>query len=299
MFCCDDLHPDLLVQHHIDAHIRRALALGVNRFDALACATVNPVQHYGLAVGLLREGDPADFIVVDGWKNFRVQRTYLAGQLVAANGRSRLPRQRSRVVNKFRAKPRTAADFAVRWSDLTPSRSRRVGVNARHPQINVIAALNGQLITRRLRLRAKWVAGRAVADPARDILKIAVVNRYTPSAPVAVGFIRGFGLQAGALASSVAHDSHNIVAVGADDAALAAAVNLVIRHRGGISAVGRGRRAVLPLPIAGLMSGRRRPRGRAPLHAVGRVREKTRLEARCPVHDPRVHGAIGHPRSQA
>lgn len=265
MFCCDDLHPDLLVRGHIDAHVRRALALGVDRFDALACASVNAVRHYGLPVGLLREGDPADLIVVDGWSNFRVRRTYLAGRLVAANGRSRLSRRRARIVNQFRARPRIAADFGVRWSDsIPPSRSQRVGVGSppslRRPsnalllRINVIEALNGQLVTRRRRLRAKIVAGEIVADPARDILKIAVVNRYRVAAPVAVGFIRGFGLRTGALASSVAHDSHNIVAVGVDDASLAAAVNLVIKHRGGIGAVGRGTRAVLPLSIAGLMS---------------------------------------------
>jgi adenine deaminase len=239
MFCCDDLHPDLLVRHHIDAHVRRALALGVDRFDALACASVNPVRHYRLPVGLLREGDPADFIVVDGWGNFRVRRTYLDGWLVAAGGRSLLPRRRARVVNAFRARPRTADDFAV---------------PAGRGRMNVIEAVNGQLITRRRRLRARIAGGRAVADPARDLLKIAVVNRYAPHAPAAVGFVRGFGLRSGALASSIAHDSHNIVAVGADDGALAAAVNLVIRHRGGIAAVGRGRQRVLALPIAGLMA---------------------------------------------
>ncbi len=120
----------------------------------------------------------------------------------------------------------------------------------------MIEACNGQLITRHRRLRAQVRAGQAVADPARDLLKIAVVNRYAPQAPVALGFVRGFGLRAGALASSVAHDSHNIVAVGVDDASLAAAVNLVIAQRGGLSVVGEGRRAVLPLPIAGLMSDR-------------------------------------------
>lgn len=239
MFCCDDLHPDLLMVRHLDEHVRRALALGADRFDVLACASVNPVRHYGLAVGLLRAGDPADFIEVESWKNFRVRRTWLAGRLVAAGGRSRLPRQPARVVNKFRARPRRAADFAV------PAELGR---------LKVIQAFNGQLITRQLRLRAKVVAGQAVADPSRDVLKLAVVNRYVRSAPVAVGFVRGFGLKTGALASSVAHDSHNIVAVGVDDAALAAAVNLVIAHRGGISVVGGGRRAVLPLPIAGLMS---------------------------------------------
>ena len=239
MFCCDDLHPDLLMVRHLDEHVRRALALGVDRFDVLACASVNPVRHYGLAVGLLQPGDPADFIEVDSWRNFRVRRTWLGGRLVAARGRSLLPRQPSRVVNRFRARPRTAADFAV---------------PAGRGKLNVIAALNGQLITRHVRLPARVVAGVAMADPGRDLLKLAVVNRYAPGAPVAVGFVRGFGLKAGALASSVAHDSHNIVAVGADDASLAAAVNLVIAHRGGLSAVGPGRRAVLPLPIAGLMS---------------------------------------------
>ncbi len=239
MFCCDDLHPDLLMVRHLDEHVRRALALGADRFDVIACATVNPVRHYGLAVGLLRAGDPADFIEVESWRNFRVRRTWLDGRLVAAGGRSRLPRQSARIVNQFRAWPRRAADFAV---------------PAGKGKINVIQALNGQLITRRLRLPARVEAGQVVADPARDLLKIAVINRYARSAPVAVGFIRGFGLRTGALASSVAHDSHNIVAVGADDASLAAAVNLVIAHRGGISVVDGGRKAVLPLPIAGLMS---------------------------------------------
>ncbi|MBI2513997.1 MAG: adenine deaminase [Opitutae bacterium] len=253
MLCCDDLHPDLLVQHHLDAHVRRALASGADRFDVLRAASVNPVEHYKMNVGLLRAGDPADFIVVDGWKNFRVQRTYIDGTLVAANGRSRLKRLRTKTPNQFRARPRVAADFAVR-----PTGGAK---------LNVIEALNGQLITRHLR-EVPTVRERAfVSDPKRDLLKIAVVNRYANppklrntefgGVRVAVGFIRGFGLKAGALASSVAHDSHNIVAVGADDEALARAVNLVIKNRGGLSVVDRaGRGRVLPLPIAGLMSNR-------------------------------------------
>jgi adenine deaminase len=243
MLCCDDLHPDLLVQHHLDAHVRRALASGADRFDVLRAACVNPVEHYKMNVGLLRAGDPADFIVVDGWKSFRVQRTYIDGELVAANGRSRLKRLRTKTPNQFRARQRVAADFAVR-----PTGGAK---------LNVIEALNGQLITRHLREQPTVRERVFVSDPKRDLLKIAVVNRYAPRAPVAVGFIRGFGLKAGALASSVAHDSHNIVAVGADDEALARAVNLVIKNRGGLSVVDRaGRGRVLPLPIAGLMSNR-------------------------------------------
>jgi adenine deaminase len=240
MFCCDDLHPDLLVDGHLDRHVRRALATGADRFAVLRCASVNPVEHYGLEVGLLRPGDPADFIVVSDWRKFRVERTYLRGELVAANGRSLLPRRPARTPNQFRAQPREAAEFRV----------RPTGGAA----LNVIEALNGQLITRHGRAQPAVRGGEFVADPKRDLLKIAVVNRYVPRAPIAVGFIQGIGLKTGAIASSVAHDSHNIVAIGADDASLAAAVNLVIKHRGGLAAVGRGQRAVLPLPIAGLMS---------------------------------------------
>ncbi|HLP03216.1 MAG TPA: adenine deaminase [Opitutaceae bacterium] len=239
MFCCDDLHPDLLLKRHLDEHVRRALANGADRLDVLACASLNPIRHYGLDVGLLQPGDSADFIVFDGWENLRVRRTYLDGTLVARDGRSLLPRQASRIANAFRAKPRMPTEFRV---------------PARDGKVNVIEALDGQLITRWKQLRPACASGAAVADPKRDVLKIAVVNRYAAHAPVAVGFIRGFGLREGALASSVAHDSHNVVAVGADDESLAAAVNLVIAHKGGLAAVGRGEARVLPLPIAGLMA---------------------------------------------
>ncbi len=239
MFCCDDLHPDLLLRRHLDEHVRRALVAGCDRLEALACASLNPIRHYGLDVGLLQAGDPADFIVFEGWKTLRVRRTYLCGELVARDGRSLLPRQQPKVANVFRAKPRRPADLRVA---------------AQSGRLNVIRALDGQLITRWEKLKPTVVAGAAVADPARDLLKIAVVNRYEPRAAVAVGFIRGFGLREGALASSVAHDSHNIVAVGADDESLAAAVNLVIAHKGGLAAVGGGEARVLPLPIAGLMA---------------------------------------------
>ena len=239
MFCCDDLHPDLLLRRHLDAHVRRALAAGADRLDALACASLNPVRHYGLDVGLLQPGDPADFIVFEGWRRLQVRRTYLDGELVARDGRSLLPRRASKTVNAFRARPRRPVDFRVA---------------AQAGALNVIEALDGQLITRRLEMAPLVADGAAVADPSRDLLKIVVVNRYVARAAAAVGFIRGFGLREGALASSVAHDSHNIVAVGADDEALAAAVNLVIAHKGGLAAVGGGAARVLPLPIAGLMA---------------------------------------------
>ncbi len=283
MFCCDDLHPDLLMVRHLDEHVRRALAAGVDKFDVLRCASVNPVEHYGLDVGLLREGDPADFIVFADWKKLKVRRTYLRGELVAREGKSLLPRQLAKTPNKFRAQARNVAEFVVKVGRGVPAEpkvhdrvaaleasgrqrgasmttlslrsQKRLGGKPLHPpELNVIQALNGQLITRHRRMKARVSDGLIVTDPQRDILKIAVVNRYVPQAPVAVAFVNGFGLKAGAIASSVAHDSHNIVAVGVDDVSLCAAINLVIKSRGGISVVGRGRGVVLPLPIAGLMS---------------------------------------------
>ena len=261
LFCCDDLHPDLLMLRHLDEHVRRALKSGADRFDVLRCASVNPVEHYKLNVGLLRAGDPADFIVFDSWKNFRVRRTYIDGKLVARDGRGLLARQPSKTPNKFRAQPRRVADFAVKVGRVIPNapglkfaRSGALGIT--RPTLNVIDAINGQLVTRHSREIPRIVNDEIVADPKRDVLKIVVVNRYAAHAPVAFGFIRGFGLKFGALASSVAHDSHNVVAVGVDDESLCAAVNLVIKNRGGLSFVGRKKRAVLPLPIAGLMSDR-------------------------------------------
>ncbi len=253
MFCCDDLHPDLLMLRHLDEHVRRALKGGADKFDVLRCASVNPVEHYKLDVGLLRAGDPADFIVFEGWQDLKVRRTYLRGELVARDGRSLLPRQPSKTPNAFRARARRVDDFICRAGSPNPAKGKAAFGNAAL-QLNLIEAINGQLITRHLRERPRIVRGAVEADVPRDILKIAVINRYAPRAPVAVGFIRGFGLKAGAIASSVAHDSHNVVAVGVDDVSLCAAVNLVIKARGGISVVGRGKRAVLPLPIAGLMS---------------------------------------------
>ena len=240
MFCSDDKHPDALVESHIDALVRRAVGAGYDMFDVLRAACVHPVEHYGLNVGLLREGDPADFIVVGNLENFEVQETYVRGGKVAQSGETRISRRESPVVNRFDA------------SLVDPEAFR---VKARGERIRGIEAVDNQLVTSEVVVPASIEDGTAVADPARDVLKIAVVNRYA-DAPPSVAFVRGFGLREGALASSVAHDSHNVVAVGASDADLARAVNAVIEARGGISAVGRGTTRLLELPIAGLMSDR-------------------------------------------
>ncbi len=243
MFCSDDKHPDTLVLGHINQLVQRAVALGNDVFEVLHVACVNPVQHYRLPVGLLREGDPADFITVANLQDFEVLQTYLDGQLVAENGRSLLPTAPIAVVNNFHAQPVTAADFQV----PAPGSAR--------PTLRVIECFDGQLITARVDLPARIENRLVVPDVATDVLKLAVINRYQPHVAPALAFIRGFGLKHGALASSVGHDSHNITAVGCDDESLARAVNLVIAAKGGLAAVGSdGQEILLPLPVAGLMS---------------------------------------------
>jgi adenine deaminase len=238
MWCSDDKHPDELLQGHIDVLVRRAIAAGHDMFDVLRSASIIPVQHYGLNVGLLREGDPADFIEIDDLQNFRVLRTYIEGNLVAERGRACFAVTPSAPCNQFDRSPCEPAQFAV------PASSDRV---------RVIEVRDGELVTGSVEMLAQLADGLAHADPGRDLLKIAVVNRYADTAP-AVGFVTRMGLRDGAIASSVAHDSHNIVAVGTNDNDLCAAVNRVISMRGGLSAV-RGEEVLeLPLPVAGLMS---------------------------------------------
>ena len=242
MFCSDDKHPDTLVLGHINQLVQRAVALGNNVFDVLQVACVNPVVHYKLPVGLLRVGDPADFITVTDLRDFAVQQTYLNGQLVAERGQSLLPAAPISVVNNFHAQPVQAPDFEL----AAPSEK---------PTLRVIECFDGQLITARVDLPATVANGLVVPDIAADVLKLAVINRYQPHVAPALAFIRGFGLTHGALASSVGHDSHNITAVGCDDESLARAVNMVIEAKGGLAAVGaNGEEILLPLPVAGLMS---------------------------------------------
>jgi adenine deaminase len=238
MLCSDDKHPHDLLEGHIDQMVRRALARGVNLFDAWRAASVNPVAHYRLPVGLLRPGDPADFIEVDSLSHPRVLRTWIDGRLVAQHGRSLLPRHESGSVSRMAAGTKQPADFAL---PADGSRAR------------VIEAIDGQLVTGELVVGPKIVAGEVVPDADRDILKIALIDRYRDVPPV-VALIRNFGLRHGALAGSVSHDSHNVVAVGASDDALARAVNAVTRAQGGLAVVDSDSEATLPLAIAGLMS---------------------------------------------
>lgn len=238
MFCSDDKHPDSLVEGHIDALARRAVSLGVDPYKVVQVACHNPVAHYGLLLGQLKAGDRADFIVVNNLSEFKVEQTWLQGQLVAEGGKSLLPHCSSKIINKFTAAAIDAEMLALAATSNT---------------IRVIEALDGELITNELQLEARVENGLAIADPERDILKLVVMNRYRDAAP-AIAFIKGFGLKQGALASSVAHDSHNLIAVGTSDDLLAQALNLLIANKGGIAAINAHQQQVLPLPIAGLMS---------------------------------------------
>jgi len=241
MFCSDDKHPDSLLLGHINQLCARAVAKGIDVYKVLRAACVNPVLHYKLDVGLLNVGDCADFILVKDLKDFGVLSTYINGELVAENQKSKIKSTESGTVNNFSCSPKTKEVFKTEYTgDKT---------------IPVIEALDGQLITNRLDLSPKTADNQIVSDTENDVLKIVVVNRYQ-EAPVARAFIKGFGLKQGALASSVAHDSHNIVAVGVDDESLARAINLVIAEKGGLSAVSHFREMVLGLPVAGLMSNR-------------------------------------------
>lgn len=238
MFCSDDKHPDDLAKGHIDELVRRAVAWGYDPLEVLQIACVNPVLHYGLTVGLLRVGDRADFIVVNNLREFQVQQTYCHGILVAKEGKALLPSVPVKPINRFAAKEKQIEDFRLAATGAI---------------VRVIEAIDGELITRELHVNPTLENGQIVADVDRDLLKLTVINRYA-DVPPAIALIRNFGLQRGAIASSVAHDSHNIVAVGTTDAELCAAVNAVIGAKGGIVVVEGNSVEMLPLPVAGLMS---------------------------------------------
>ncbi len=240
MLCSDDKHPNDLVDGHIDTLVRRALAGGADLYDVWRAASLNAVEHYGLDVGLLRVGDPADFIELGAFNFPHVMRTWTNGRLVAELGESLVPHRRVPSINHFAVDLKRPEDFRIP-AEGTPAR--------------VIVALDGQLITQEKRLPVRIEGGNVIGDPASDVLKIAVVNRYS-NIPPAVALIQGFGLTSGAIASSVSHDSHNIVAVGVDDESLCRAVNAVIAASGGLSVITPQKEAVFPLPLAGLMSDR-------------------------------------------
>lgn len=238
MFCSDDKHPDELLEGHINLLVKKALKAGYPLMDVLRAATLHPVRHYGLENGLLQEGDNADFIVVEDLETFRVMQTWIKGEKVAENGQSLIPSVEEDKPNAFEARMPDPDDLKVPAQD---------------GKIRVINAIEGQLITEESLMEPRIVNGFVESDVERDILKVLVLNRYTPGKP-AIGFIRNIGLKRGAIASTVAHDSHNIICAGTNDKDMLQAVALLIRSKGGIVAVDGMEQAHLPLPVGGIMS---------------------------------------------
>jgi adenine deaminase len=240
LFCSDDLHPNDLLNHgHMDVLVRRAINAGYDPMAVIRACTLNPSKHYKLSVGFLQVGDAADFIAVENLQQFKVKRTWIDGVLVAENGQTLTPRSTSLPrINAFQAKPIMAQDLRVEPTGTL---------------MNVIVALNDQLYTPCEQVPPTIIDNNLVSNTDTDILKLVVYNRYQPSKP-AIGFIKNFGLRRGALVSTVAHDCHNIVAVGTSDEMLATAINRIIETKGGILAMDENESCLLPLPIAGILS---------------------------------------------
>ncbi|HSV88556.1 MAG TPA: adenine deaminase C-terminal domain-containing protein, partial [Bacteroidales bacterium] len=238
MFCSDDKHSDDLVIGHINLLVKKAIGLGYEIFDVLRSATLIPKIHYGLNNGLLQRGDPADIVVVDNLQDFNVRETYIDGVKVAVQGKTLLESVKDDAPNRFYCKP---------------VESSQLKVKAQEGKIRVIEVVEGQLFTKATVAAPTLENGMVMPDTARDILKLVALNRYGESKP-AVAFIKGFGLKDGALATTVAHDSHNILAVGTNDDDITTAINLLIENNGGIVTVNDHQQWLLPLPVAGIMT---------------------------------------------
>ena len=243
MLCSDDKHPDSLVLGHINQLCARAVAKGLNVFNVLKAACINPVVHYQLPTGMARVNDPANFIVIEDLTHFKVAQTYINGQLVAEKGQSLIQPIDEKIINQFNTTLIKVEDIQVDLG-VYPTKENKIAV---------IEAIDGQLITNYLWEDPTITDGKIISDTNKDILKIVVYNRYHPAAPK-MAFIRNFGFKHGAIASTVAHDSHNIIAVGVNDQEIVQAINAVILEKGGISCVKEQELKVLGLPVAGLMS---------------------------------------------
>ncbi|QFP42408.1 adenine deaminase (plasmid) [Borrelia miyamotoi] len=239
MFCSDDTHPDILLKGHINILVSRAIEYGHNFFDVLKIACINPVMHYKIPVGLLQIGDPADFIITKDLKTFKIEQTYINGKLVFSDGISYIPLLNENPINNFNCSRKSIIDFKF----YTKSQA-----------IPIINCINNQITTHKTIIDSNLLAPNFESNIDEDILKIAVINRYNNHNKVSIGFIKNFGLKNGAIGSTVAHDSHNIIVLGTNDEYLSKAANLIIDNKGGLCALNKRDILMLKLPIAGLMS---------------------------------------------
>ena len=243
MLCSDDKHPDSLLEGHINRLCARAVAKGLNIFNVLRAACINPVLHYQLPTGFARVNDPANFILVEDLQNFKVIETYIDGQLVAKEGQSLIEPIQATPINQFNAQPIVLQDLQLSAATY-PSKEGKVPV---------IQAIDGQLITNLVWVEPTIKDNVIITDTEKDVLKVVVYNRYHAAKPK-IGLIQSFGFKQGAIASTVAHDSHNIIAVGVDDESILKAINLVVHEKGGISCVHNDLSKIIGLEVAGLMS---------------------------------------------
>lgn len=247
MFCSDDKHPDELFHSHINQLVKEAVALGHCVFDVLQCACITPVKHYQLPLGTLLEGEVMNAVLVENLTDFNVKSTWLAGVKVAEFGVSLLASVSEQAINCFKAKPVTSELLEIR---------------AKTGKIRVIDVFEGKLFTREKIIETDLLKCRQVdsqqmllleANPKNNIAQLSVLNRYQDAKP-ANAFVTGSGIQSGAIASTVAHDSHNIIAIGCDSQSIQRAINTVIELKGGICVVSEEGVKSLSLPVAGLMS---------------------------------------------
>ncbi|MEZ5070034.1 MAG: adenine deaminase [Bacteroidales bacterium] len=239
MFCTDDAHPDDLLTGHINQLVRRAILKKYDLFKVLRAASLNVARHYGLDMGFLRPQDRADFIVVDSLEEFGIKTCFLDGEVVYSEKGDKVSFVKAECPNNFLQRDLPAGSLSV--------------VASEQP-VRIIQALDGKLYTKEDRTILPSIQGLMRTDPERDLLKIALVNRYDRSISPAIGFIRGFGLKRGAIASSIAHDAHNLISVGVDDESMLRCFAWLNEQKGGIVIDDGEVREGLALPIAGLMS---------------------------------------------
>lgn len=241
----DDLEPDDLVKGHMNIRLRKAVDLGMDPFEAIRKVTLNPAEHYGLNCGSISPGKSADLVFIDNLDDFRVKR-------VVVNGNTIFKKQKL----LYRAKPlpldstlhinhKNAEDF-----DLKANNPNKKSAN-----VNVIRVIPESIVTKKSTAKLTIDRGKIIPSVFEDILKISVVERYGGNT-ISNAFISGFGLKNGAIASSVSHDSHNLIVIGTNSEYMAEATNKIIDNNGGIVAISNQEQIELPLPIAGLMSDR-------------------------------------------
>lgn len=237
----DDRHPEDLLQGHLNHILKKAVQLGVDPVDAIRMVTVNPATHYNLDTGLLSPGERADLVLVDDLENFNVKKVLINGELVAREGKALFDVKPIMIENSFHLQTIKPSDFEIN------------STTTENATVRVIKVIEGQLLTQESEANLEIVDGVFKVDLEQDVLKIAVVERYGNN-HVANGFVNGFNLKRGAIASSVAHDSHNIIVIGTSSEDMALAVNTLKNNRGGLVAVSNGNIYSLKLPVAGLMS---------------------------------------------